>query len=114
MYLSVYSPWGLEEALVDGRPTLFESDAELGRRVYSRFVVIPSEGALTVRLELSGRLRVGDDYRLDIHRQPAVAPDEVSTSLTLEPGGRAAPLRPGSAEAFLLAEDRFVDRALDG
>lgn len=114
VYLSVYSPWAMEEARVDDQTVPFETEAELGRRVYSRFVVIPSEASVTVRLRLAGRLRVGDDYRLDVHRQPAVAPDEVSTSLTLHPGGRPAPLRPGSAETFLLGEDRFVEWALDG
>jgi hypothetical protein len=114
LYLSVYSPWALEDAWIDDRPAPFESDTELGRRVYSSFVVVPSQGTLTVRLELSGRLRVGDDYRLDVHRQPAVAPDEVSTSLTLVPEGRVAPLRPGFADAFALTEDRFVERLLDG
>lgn len=113
MYLSVYTPWSLDEARIDDRPTLFESDRELGRRVHSSFVVVPAKGSVTIRLTLSGRLRMGDDYRLDVHRQPAVARDEVSTSLTLEPGGRPAPLRPGSADTFPLTEDRVVERRLD-
>jgi hypothetical protein len=113
MHLSVYTPWGLDEARIDDRPTLFESDRELGRRVYSSFVVVPAKGSVTIRLTLSGRLRVGDDYRLDVHRQPAVAPDEVATSLTLEPAAAPRPSDLGSVDTFPLAEDRVVERRLD-
>ncbi|HZQ26869.1 MAG TPA: DUF4012 domain-containing protein, partial [Acidimicrobiales bacterium] len=37
LYLSVYSPWLLAGASIDGQPALLESELELGRHVYSTF-----------------------------------------------------------------------------
>jgi hypothetical protein len=86
MYLSVYSPWPLLAATLDGAPVTLESAAELGRQVYSAGVVVPSKGSVTVELTLRGRLSPSDSYRLDVHRQPTAAPDQVGLSVEL-PGG---------------------------
>lgn len=112
VYLSVYTPWALEDARIDDKAVSFEADNELGRRVYSSFVVVPSQGSLTVRLELSGRRGVDSRYRLDVHRQGTVVPDDVTTTLALE-RGQVAGGEPRSTEQFLLAEDRVVERSLD-
>ena len=86
MFLSIYTPWSLEEARVDGVTTPFESADELGRRVYSRFVVVPPNGSLAVDLFLSGSLPPSNRYRLDVHRQTAVAPDGLIVNLALAAG----------------------------
>jgi len=86
LYLSFYTPWNLLEARVDGRPVALEEANELGRRVYSTAVEIPSKSAVTVELRLAGRLSEDDAYRLDVHQQPVVNPDEVTTSLVLDGG----------------------------
>jgi hypothetical protein len=93
LYLSVYSPLGASGATLDGQPLLLESLLERDRHVYSTYVLIPPGGTSTIELDLSGRVehRNGDDgtgYRLDLHRQPFLAPDAVTTSLELAPGWR--------------------------
>ena len=81
LYLSVYTPWGLEGAEVDGRPAALEAHDELGRRVYSTYLAVPSGGTGHVRLRLSGRLPPATPYRLDVLRQVTIRPDVVTTSL---------------------------------
>jgi len=93
VYLSVYSPLGASAATLDGRPLLLESQLERNRRVYSAYVVIPAGGSSTIELDLKGRVESpdGEDsggYNLDLHRQPFLAPDSVTTSLELAPGWR--------------------------
>ena len=82
LYLSVYTPWQLVDSQLDGAPVVLDAADELGRRVYSTGVVVPSKGAITVTMRLAGRLPAGSDaYRLDLYRQPVVAPDEITSTL---------------------------------
>ena len=81
LYLSVYTPWRLSGARVDGRSAPIEAGGERRRRVYSAFLTIPPGGSTTVELELGGQLETRGAYRLDLHRQPFLAPDSVTTSL---------------------------------
>lgn len=88
LYLSFYSPWQLSSGTVDGAEVAFERATELGRQVYSTVVVIPPKSTATVVLNLSGRLPEGHDYRLDIYREPLVAPDDVTATLAVTSGWR--------------------------
>ncbi|MEA2687114.1 MAG: hypothetical protein QOE93_2309 [Actinomycetota bacterium] len=89
LYLSVYTPWALAGATVDGHPVVLEAQDELGRRVYSTGLVIPPGSSTTVVLRLSGQLPPGvKGYRLDVHRQTTVVPEDVRTSLTVPSGWR--------------------------
>ena len=81
LYLSIYSPWELEGAEVDGRPVTLEAQVELGRRVYSTFLTVAPDSTRHVRLQLSGRLPPGEPYHLDVLRQVTVRPDLITTSL---------------------------------
>jgi hypothetical protein len=112
VYLSVYSPLGASAATLDGRPLQLESQLELNRRVYSAYVVIPAGGTSTIELDLKGRVEQtgsGAGYHLDLHRQPFLAPDTVTTSLELAPGWRVD-RRPGAgkdgSERLELVADR--------
>lgn len=89
LYLSVYSPLLLDGARVDGVDHLLESDLELGRHVYSTYVTIPAGGSVTVELDLVGRIGIGDRYRLQLHRQAFLAPDEVTVFVEVPDGWRA-------------------------
>ena len=85
LYLSLYTPWELLGSRLDGDPVRLDAAEELGRRVYSTGLVVPSKGSVTLVFELSGRLDAGvDDYRLDLHRQP----DSGSGRHDLNPRGR--------------------------
>jgi uncharacterized protein DUF4012 len=88
-YLSIYSPWGLDEALVDGRAATVESQREQGRFVYTLLLDVPPDGGRrTVTLHLEGRIPDRDRYRLDVTTQPLVEPDRLTTSVDVL--GRAA------------------------
>jgi len=85
-YLSVYSPWELEGARLDGEPVELERQREAGRYTYSLFVDVPPEGGTrTVELDLVGALPVGAGYELDVVAQPLVRPDR--WSLVVEVAG---------------------------
>lgn len=91
-YVSVYTPLLLTASRVDGRSNPFESEIERDRHVYSAYVVVPAGASSTIQLELRGRVgQQGSEaaYRLDVHRQPFLAPDMVTTSLELASGWRA-------------------------
>ncbi|HEX7167983.1 MAG TPA: DUF4012 domain-containing protein [Acidimicrobiales bacterium] len=104
LYVSLYSPWGLTGATLNGEAIPMESERELGRRVYSTYVDVPpgSSGALVVRL--GGRFEGVAPYALTVHRQPTVAADEVTVRARL-----------GSARVVdfdgRLVEDERVDGA---
>lgn len=81
LYLSIYSPWELEGAEVDGRPVGLEAQVELGRRVYSTFLTVPPNSTRHIRLQLSGRLSPAKPYHLDVLRQATIRPDLITTSV---------------------------------
>jgi len=88
-YLSVYTPWELEEALLDGTPVEIERQVEQGRYAYSLFVDIPPEEATrTITLELAGLLHHEGEYVLDVSKQPLVEPDQLR--LTVDVAGDGA------------------------
>jgi hypothetical protein len=90
VYVSLYTPLGLEGASLDGQPVALSREQEAGRRVYSTFVDIESGGRAVLQLELAGAIvgTDGDDeqYRLDIAAQPTVNPDVVRAELAVANG----------------------------
>jgi hypothetical protein len=97
-YLSVYSPWRVSKARIDGRPALFESAAEAGRYVYSMFLVIPSGATTRIEFDVSGTLPVSTtDYRLDVRAQALVSPETLS--IRVRDGRRDLVVRPAAAVA---------------
>jgi hypothetical protein len=82
LYLSLYTPWQLVDSQLDGVPVRLDAEDELGRRVYSTGLDVPSKGSVTLVLRLAGRLPAGAEaYRLDLYRQPVVAPDAITSTL---------------------------------
>lgn len=84
LYVSIYSPWALSGARLDGRPLNMESERELGRWVYSAYVDIGPGGSARIELDLEGGWSDESDYSLGVHHQPTVTPDR----LTLDVDGR--------------------------
>jgi hypothetical protein len=114
LYLSFYTPWALAGARLDGTPVALDDERELGRKVYSTAIVVPPQGDATLELRLTGRLaKVGGDYHLDVYRQPTIAPDELTTALSV-PGAWRVPGggRTSTTDRHLDA-DATVDVALD-
>ncbi|MDP9388214.1 MAG: DUF4012 domain-containing protein, partial [Actinomycetota bacterium] len=89
LYLSVYTPLQLTRAAVDGAERPVESELERRRHVYSTYVIVPAGGTAVVELELEGRVAPGAGrYRLDLHRQPFLAPDAVTATVGVPDGWR--------------------------
>lgn len=86
LYVSVYTPWRLADARLDGNPLPMAAENELGRRVYSTYVVIPPGESRTLALDLGGRLPEASQYTLRLHRQATVEPDDVRTTLVVPSG----------------------------
>jgi len=86
LYISIYTPWRLSRAEIDGNPLPMAPEEELGRRVYSAYAVIPAGSAATLELDLQGRLAERSRYTLRLHRQPTVEPDDVRTTLVVPSG----------------------------
>lgn len=81
LYVSIFSPLQLQGATIDGRLLRLDPGAERDRAVYSAFVDVPAGATVTLALDLAGALPPDRPYRLDIHRQPSVAADELTLSL---------------------------------
>ena len=88
-HLSLYSPFLLEGADLDGQPLAISAEVERDRYAYSLFLDIPPEGgARVVTLRLRGTIPVdGDGYRLDVAGQPLVTPDDVRVTVESTGGG---------------------------
>lgn len=86
MYLSFYSPFALSTSRIDGVDVPFESQRELGFRVYSHYLSVPPGGTVTVELDLAGSLDSNRDYRLAVGMQPTVTPDAVRLTIVPEQG----------------------------
>lgn len=85
-YLSIYSPWTLDGAMLDGGPVTLQRQTERGRYAYSLYLDIPPEGGRrTIVLELSGNVDAGGAYTLDVATQPLVEPDQLA--LTVDVAG---------------------------
>jgi len=107
LYVSVYSPLLLQGATLDGRPLLLESESEQGRGVYSAFIDVPAGATVTLALDLAGAVLTSTPYRLDLHRQPSAAPDQVTVSLARS-GGTTRPTR----QEFRLTTDAVFEAPL--
>jgi Protein of unknown function (DUF4012) len=88
-HLSLYSPFALEGADLDGQPLDLPAEVERDRYAYSLFLDIPPEGgARVVTLRLRGSIPVdGHGYRLDVAGQPLVTPDDVRVTVESTAGG---------------------------
>lgn len=80
MMLSIYSPWGLDGATINGETLLVESARELGRSVYSTFIDVPAGKTAVIDVKLAG-VYPDAPYRLDVLRQPMVRPDTIRSTV---------------------------------
>jgi hypothetical protein len=89
MYVSLYSPWDLAGATLDGEPIGLEPDDELGWRVYSTYVTIPPGGERTLEVFLEGLIPDDldvDDYTLVVRAPPLALPDVVRVDVRTTDG----------------------------
>ncbi|HEX9529944.1 MAG TPA: DUF4012 domain-containing protein, partial [Acidimicrobiales bacterium] len=112
VYVSLYTPWALKGATLDGRQLLMESQVEAGRHVYSAFVDLPSGGSRTITVQLAGRRAGPRAYHLDVQRQPAVAVTRVRTAVVGDAAWRCVP-PPAAGAGGAVAGDSPLDFAVD-
>lgn len=107
LFLSVYSPFDVSGATVDGEPLTLSLAPELGRFAYSTFLEIPPGRTRAIEIRFSGRLTDAKRYSLEVFQQPMVAPDSLEISVS----------RPGKKGKFgksgPLLRDMRVDVPLD-
>lgn len=87
-FVSIYSPWLLSGARINGQEVSMQSERELDRYVYSTFVDVPPGGEVSIELTLSGT-STDPSYSLALAPQPAVTPDQAEVTMTVvgdEPG----------------------------
>ncbi len=99
--VSVYSPLGVLQMTVDGQPVDFTAGTEAGRSVYSHEVAIPAQSVRTVRLHLSGRIRLRPEswYDLRLDHQPTIEPDRIQTAVQVAQGWEVLDA-PGMVQPF--------------
>jgi Protein of unknown function (DUF4012) len=79
-FVSIYSPFQLEQARVRGGPAPLQAEVEAGRNVYSTFVDIPPQSTVEVELDLRGNIE-GRRYQLDVPVQPFATVDTIDVSV---------------------------------
>jgi Protein of unknown function (DUF4012) len=84
-FVSIYSPYQMSAARVDGRPAALQSEVELDRNVYSTFVTIPPGGTVTVEVDLAGTLD-GGRYELVLAPEGVVEVDQARVAVEVAGG----------------------------
>jgi hypothetical protein len=74
VFLTLYSPWGVESSTLDGEPLPLEVLPELGRNAITTLVELGPGQSRTITVELRGFLRQRG-YVLDLAAQPLVTPE---------------------------------------
>ena len=84
-WLTVYSPFALDGATVNGQPATVSSGPEFGVHAYSAYVNVAPGGQAQVVLQLAGHVQLTGAYHLDLRLQPAVNP--VTCSVQVDASG---------------------------
>jgi hypothetical protein len=83
-FVSVYTPLDALAATIDGQPLSLGGATERGHHIYDAYVLLPRGKAVTIVLQLDGRLPAAGTYALDLHHQPTARP----TTATVVVDGR--------------------------
>lgn len=95
--VTVYTPYLVASATLDGEPILLQRNVEVGTNALSTVVAVPPGGERTLVIELTGTYR-GSEYRLDLLGQPMVNPDQAEVTITIAGGGRVRTEGPITSE----------------
>jgi hypothetical protein len=83
-FVSIYSPFRLNGAKLNGQPIALQSELELGRSVYSTFVDIPPGGTATLELDLQGQVPPGlGFYPVTLEPQPLVNAEQAEVTVNV-------------------------------
>lgn len=81
-FVSIYSPWMLREARIDGEAAGLQPERELDRYAYSAFVDIPPGESVVVELDLTGSW-MGAFYPLTLSPAPLVSDEQATVTVTV-------------------------------
>lgn len=81
-FVTIYSPWPLDEARLDGQAVGIHPERELDRFAYSLFVDIPPGESVVIELDLTG-VYLGEFYVLNMSPAPLVSAEQASVTLTV-------------------------------
>jgi hypothetical protein len=81
-FVSLYTPFALDEARIDGEASALQSEVELERNVYSTFIDIAPGGSRTIEIDVSGAIE-GRRYELDLPSAPFGTVDELDLTVTV-------------------------------
>jgi hypothetical protein len=81
LFVTIYSPFDVTTATLDGQPLHLDFAPELGRFAYSAFVSLPPGNTRTIVLRFAGSLSHVTRYTLDVFHQPVITPDIVRIKL---------------------------------
>jgi hypothetical protein len=104
--LTVYTPYRVQEATLDGEPVLLQRNVEVGAQALSTFVAVPPGGHRTLVIRLAGSYE-GGTYELDVLGQPMVTPDQATVTVRVAGGGQVEVSGPVEATAPGTAAGRF-------
>jgi hypothetical protein len=80
--LSIYSPYALKGATLDGKPLRLQAQTELGRNVWMAIIDIPQGGTSTVIVDLAGTAHLGGgEYQFAYLPQVLPNPDSVNVDV---------------------------------
>lgn len=113
LYVSIYTPWTLVDARVEGVKEVFDVNQELGRNVYSRFIQVPPGGTVTFQVDLSGTGSFASGYHLDVFHTTQVNPDRITANVVFPPGWVATARRGGRHLTPGVALKTDVDAVVD-
>ena len=85
VWLSIYSPLRLVGATLGAKTLTVATGNQYGMFTYSAFVDIPPESTASITFHLSGKVKPGGNYRLNLYNQPMVEP--ASTTITVARAG---------------------------
>ena len=91
-WVSIYSPLELSSVFLDGTRFALDQGRELGLNVFSNWVTVPSGSTIRVEVTLTGRLRVGHPYQLELRLQPTA--NVVGASVSVDQDGRVSVWNP--------------------
>jgi hypothetical protein len=112
-FVTLYTPWQPDRAILDGEEIALQQETELGRLAVSTFVAVPPGGSATLTIHLTGLL-TADEYRLDLGSQPLVDPEQANVDITIRGASDVASRGPvrartgGASGTFPLVSDTFV------
>lgn len=108
-WLTLYSPFNVQSATIDGRRTGVTSDPELGVNAFSMYATVPSQSSVQVVIALVGRLDPRPTLPVSVRVQPDANPQRVRVDVA--PLGESVLIGSSQDEQWVLSERTDQERS---